>query len=187
MSLADYDRPLAKRGQKAAPLIGAAIARLDLKPDLILCSGAARTRETLALVLPPLGAPPPEVIYDDAIYMATPATLMALLRKPPGAKTPKRVMIVGHNPGLEELSEELVGGGARGRPGADGGKVSDRRPRRLYLRCTPLGRYCVRHRQAHPFHHAGAPDLTLPSALPTPSRAISDAAQRIESHADPHR
>ncbi|MEO8421641.1 MAG: histidine phosphatase family protein [Hyphomicrobium sp.] len=112
MSLADYDRPLAKRGQKAAPLIGAAIARLDLKPDLILCSGAARTRETLALALPAFGAPEPEVIYDDAIYMATPATLMALLRKPPGAKTPKRVMIVGHNPGLEELSEELVGGGA---------------------------------------------------------------------------
>ena len=72
MSLPDYDRPLAKRGRKAAPLIGAEIARLGLRPDLILCSGAARTRETLALVLPALGAPPPEIVYDDAIYMATP-------------------------------------------------------------------------------------------------------------------
>ena len=111
MSLPDYDRPLAKRGQKAAPLMGAAIARLDLKPDLILCSGAARTRETLALALPALGTPEPEVIYDDAIYMATPTTIMALLRKPPGGESHKRVMIVGHNPGLEELSELLVGGG----------------------------------------------------------------------------
>ena len=49
LSLPDYDRPLAKRGRKAAPLMGAAIARLDLKPDLIVrASGAARTRETLA-------------------------------------------------------------------------------------------------------------------------------------------
>lgn len=112
MSLPDYDRPLAKRGQKAAPLMGAAIARLDLKPDLILCSGAARTRETLALALPALGRPAPEVIYDDAIYMAPPATLVKLLRKlPTGTNAPKRVMVVGHNPGLEELAELLVGGG----------------------------------------------------------------------------
>jgi phosphohistidine phosphatase len=111
LSLPDYDRPLAKRGRKAAPLMGAAIARLDLKPDLIVCSGAARTRETLALALPALGTPAPEVIYDDAIYMATPATLMTLLRKPPGAEKHKRVMVVGHNPGLEELAELLVGGG----------------------------------------------------------------------------
>jgi len=112
LSLPDYDRPLAKRGQKAAPLMGAAIARLDLKPDLILCSGAARTRQTLALALPALGTPAPEVIYDDAIYMATPATLMTLLRKlPAGTNAPKTVMVVGHNPGLEELAELLVGGG----------------------------------------------------------------------------
>ena len=112
LSLPDYDRPLAKRGQKAAPLMGAAIARLDLKPDLILCSGAARTRETLALALPALGTPQPEIIYDDAIYMATPGTLMTLLRKlPTGTNAPKTVMVVGHNPGLEELAAELAGGG----------------------------------------------------------------------------
>ena len=112
LSLPDYDRPLAKRGQKAAPLIGAEIARLGLRPDLILCSGAARTRETLLLVLPALGSPPPQVICDDAIYMATPASLLTLLRKlPDGGAAPKTVMVVGHNPGLEELSELLVGGG----------------------------------------------------------------------------
>ncbi|MBC7832684.1 MAG: histidine phosphatase family protein, partial [Hyphomicrobium sp.] len=112
MSLADYDRPLAKRGRKAAPSMGAEIARLGLQPDLILCSGATRTRETLDLVLPALGSPMPEIVYDDAIYMATPSALMGLLRKlPAGGSAPKTVLVVGHNPGLEELSELLVGGG----------------------------------------------------------------------------
>jgi phosphohistidine phosphatase len=111
-ALADYDRPLAKRGQKAAPLMGAEIARLGLRPDLVLCSGAARTRETLALALPALGEPAPQTVVDDGIYMATPETLLALLRKlPAGAKGPKTVLIVGHNPGLEDLAALLVGSG----------------------------------------------------------------------------
>ena len=59
-----------------------------------------------------LGSPPPQVVHDDAIYIATPAALLTLLRKlPTGASGPKTVMIVGHNPGLEELAELLVGGG----------------------------------------------------------------------------
>ena len=110
LSLPDYDRPLAKRGQKAAPLIGAEIARLGLKPDLILCSGAARTRETLALVLPSLGSSVREVIYDDAIYMATPVALLTMLRKLPTGG-PMTVMVVGHNPGLEEFAGLLLGDG----------------------------------------------------------------------------
>ena len=61
MSLPDYDRPLAKRGRKAAPLIGAEIAQLGLRPDLILCSGAVRTRETLDLVLPAFSSSTPPV------------------------------------------------------------------------------------------------------------------------------
>ena len=81
--LADYDRPLAKRGQKAAPEIGAALATLGVRPDLVLCSGAARTRETLGLVLAKFGDVSPRVVYDDAIYMATPAALLSLLRKIP--------------------------------------------------------------------------------------------------------
>lgn len=108
---ADYDRPLAKRGQKAAPRMGAEIGALGLRPDLILCSSSARTRETLALALPGFGAPAPEVVYDDAIYMATPAALLTLLRMLPAAPTPSSVMILGHNPGLEELAQELTGGG----------------------------------------------------------------------------
>lgn len=111
-ALADYDRPLAKRGKKAAPRMGVEIAALGLRPDLILCSSAVRARDTLALVLPELGTPSPEVVYDDALYMATPSALLALLRKlSANADGPRTVMVVGHNPGLEELAELLVDGG----------------------------------------------------------------------------
>jgi phosphohistidine phosphatase len=109
-SLDDYDRPLAKRGLKAAPRMGAEIASLGLKPDVILCSSAVRTRETLALVLPEIGGDP-EVIYDDAIYLAAPETLLAKVRALPD--TAKSVMVVGHNPGMEELAALLVKDGGK--------------------------------------------------------------------------
>lgn len=111
-ALADYDRPLAKRGVKAAPRLGAEIAALRLRPDLVLCSAAARARQTLSLVLPALGKPSPEVVYDDAIYMASPDVLLALLRTLPSeTDAPRTIMLVGHNPGLEELAELLTGSG----------------------------------------------------------------------------
>jgi len=111
-ALADFDRPLAKRGIKSAPLMGRAIADLGLRPELILCSSAARTLETLALALPEMGNIAAKIINDEAIYMATPETLISLLRRlPEGPDMPRTVMVVGHNPGLEELADELVGSG----------------------------------------------------------------------------
>src|SRR4051794_11013088 len=100
--LDDFDRPLAPRGEKAAPEIGAALAARGLRPDLIVCSGAVRARETLGLMLERLGAPPPEVIYDDSLYMAAPGKLLkrlhAIASSFPG-NVPHHVMLVGHNPG----------------------------------------------------------------------------------------
>jgi phosphohistidine phosphatase len=110
----DFQRPLAKRGIKAAPEVGAALARLDLRPDLVLCSGAVRARETLALVLPAFGPQSPPVVYDNALYMALPDGLLTGLHaiKPDHeGKTPQHVMMVGHNPGFEELALMLVGDG----------------------------------------------------------------------------
>jgi phosphohistidine phosphatase len=113
-ALDDFDRPLASRGQKAAPLIGSALAERGLRPDLIICSGAARARQTLALVLEKLGSPTPEVVFDDGIYLAPPELLLARLRaikKGARGETPKHVMLVGHNPGMEELALMLAGSG----------------------------------------------------------------------------
>lgn len=111
--LDDYDRPLAKRGQKAAPEVGAGLSAMGLRPDLVLCSGAVRARQTLELVLERLGAPTPEVVYDDALYMASPDSLLVRLNAVASERgTPRHVMLVGHNPGLEELALMLTGSGA---------------------------------------------------------------------------
>jgi len=111
MELDDFERPLAKRGVTAAPEMGRAMRELKLKPDLVLCSTSVRTRATLALVLLELGPPPPQVEYDDHLYLATPAAMLARLRKVPD--TMHHVMIVGHNPGTHALALELTGAARR--------------------------------------------------------------------------
>ena len=88
--------------------MGAHMAGLKLTPDLIQCSTAVRARETAVLALPQVaGCPPPE--YLEALYLASPATLLAIIRRtPPAIRT---LMLIGHNPGLHELATELAGTG----------------------------------------------------------------------------
>ena len=107
--LEDFDRPLATRGQKSAPRTGAFIAERGLVPDLVLCSGSVRTRETLDLATEGWDARP-EIAFKDALYHATDPALFAALH---GAPTEKRhVMIVGHNPGMHSFALQVVGSGA---------------------------------------------------------------------------
>jgi phosphohistidine phosphatase len=105
----DFDRPLAPRGEEAAPRMGAFMAEHDIQPELILCSPAVRTRQTLHLVLPHL-KDDPTVVYQDGFYLASPSQLLARVRKV-GAKV-RHVMVVGHDPGMHGLSVELAGSGA---------------------------------------------------------------------------
>ena len=69
-TLPDRDRPLATRGVTDAPLMGKAMAERGIDPELVLCSSARRTRDTLALVLPELRVEP-KVVYEDALYHAS--------------------------------------------------------------------------------------------------------------------
>ena len=108
--LDDFDRPLNGRGEDAAPRMGAFMARRRIAPDLILCSPAVRTRQTLDLVLPHL-SDPPKVVYEDALYLASPAALLQRIRKVP-AKA-RHTMLIGHDPGLHVLAQELAGTGER--------------------------------------------------------------------------
>jgi phosphohistidine phosphatase len=109
---ADSERPLAPRGIRAAPLIGAEMARRGWRPDQVLCSPARRTRQTWELVAGELAAgalEPPPVRYEPALYLAAPAALLRLIRAaPPDAA---RLLLVGHNPGLQELAVLLAGRG----------------------------------------------------------------------------
>jgi phosphohistidine phosphatase len=106
--LEDFDRPLAGRGEKSAPLTGAFIAERGLIPNLILCSGSVRTRETLDLAMDAWRTEP-EIVYDDALYHATVPALFAKMHAAPDEKA--HVMMVGHNPGLHSFALQVVGTG----------------------------------------------------------------------------
>jgi phosphohistidine phosphatase len=106
--LDDFDRPLALRGQRSAPRTGAFIAERGLIPDLVLCSGSVRTRETLDLAMDAWRTEP-EIVYDDALYHATVPALFAKMNTAPDEKA--HVMMVGHNPGLHSFALQVVGSG----------------------------------------------------------------------------
>jgi phosphohistidine phosphatase len=109
-ALPDQDRPLNSRGVAAAPLIGRAMAQHGLDPDLVLCSPARRTRDTLALVLPELKTEP-QIVYEDALYHGTSAEMLAVLQKVASAAS--QVLIVGHNPELQQFALDLIGSGPK--------------------------------------------------------------------------
>lgn len=109
--LDDHDRPLAKRGAKAMPVVAKFMRQEKLRPDLVLCSDAMRTRATLALLLAEMGPPTPRIVYDEALYLAAPATILARIADL--AEEERHVLVVGHNPGLHALALELIGEGDR--------------------------------------------------------------------------
>lgn len=105
-SVPDVDRSLTERGRADAPRIGAWIAAHDLVPDLIVCSPSRRTRETLALAVPAFGRDV-ETAFEPAIYESTATRLLTVVRRTPARV--QRLMLVGHNPGMEELAKDLAG------------------------------------------------------------------------------
>ncbi len=108
-ALDDHDRPLAKRGVKAMPLVAKYMRREELAPDLVLCSDAMRTRATLALLLAEFDKPSPRLIYDETLYLAPPRAIVSAVSE----HEAKHILVVGHNPGLHALALELVGDGNR--------------------------------------------------------------------------
>ncbi len=105
-SQSDMDRPLAPRGKKDAPLMGKYLAENDLLPDLVLCSPAQRTRETLARLQNALSRPL-NVKFDQMIYSAGMGHgLIPLLHNMDNDFN--HTMIVGHNPAMQELVLSLI-------------------------------------------------------------------------------
>jgi phosphohistidine phosphatase len=109
-TLPDHDRPLNTRGTAEAPMMGKAMKKHGLDPDLVLCSTARRTRDTLALVLPELKSEP-KVTYVDGLYHGTPAEMLGIVHEV-GAGV-GQVLLVGHNPELQEFALDLIGSGPK--------------------------------------------------------------------------
>jgi phosphohistidine phosphatase len=109
--LPDFDRSLTERGTSDADAAGAWLVDERLHPDLVICSSAARTRQTwqaasvaLAQGDPARGAP--EVHYEDKLYYGGRTEVFDLLRAVPD--TVRTILIVGHNPTMSEVSALLI-------------------------------------------------------------------------------
>jgi phosphohistidine phosphatase len=105
-AMADFERPLNDRGRKAAELVGNFIAKQNITIDLVISSPAVRARQTIDLVLK-TAKRSPELRFDQRIYEATPTRLIEITSQIEDDR--KSVMLVGHNPGMEELLTLLVG------------------------------------------------------------------------------
>jgi phosphohistidine phosphatase len=102
-SLADHERPLSERGIRDARRMGEHLSTHDVRPDVVLCSSAVRTQQTLGLIASSLDDP--VVHIEDGLYGATPDSMLERLRGLP--ETAESALVIGHNPGLQELVLDL--------------------------------------------------------------------------------
>jgi len=105
--LDDHDRPLASRGRRASALIADHMSRNRIAPALVLCSSARRTRETLDRVSAALG--PAEILIEPDLYGASSEDLLQRLREVPDEV--ESVMLVGHQPAIQDLALRLAAEG----------------------------------------------------------------------------
>ncbi|GGQ92769.1 SixA phosphatase family protein [Streptomyces asoensis] len=104
----DHERPLGPRGRRDAPAAGRVLAGAGFLPDLALCSTAVRARGTWELAAATWDTPPP-VRFDPRLYGAGAGELVDIVRETPAEVG--TLLLVGHNPGLEELVLTLAGDG----------------------------------------------------------------------------
>ena len=102
----DFDRPLNRRGRRAAAAMGAHMASCGLIPRRILCSPAVRARETLNGVLSTLPTAP-DVRFVSALYAASETGYLTAIRA--HADDAESLLIIGHNPAIEDTALQLAG------------------------------------------------------------------------------
>jgi phosphohistidine phosphatase len=107
--VADHERPLAPRGRRDAPVMGRWLRSAGPVPDRVVCSTARRARQTWQLAGAELGASP-RVSFDQRVYGASAGELLDLAREiAPQVRT---LLIVGHDPAMQELTLALASPGA---------------------------------------------------------------------------
>jgi phosphohistidine phosphatase len=101
--LVDRDRPLTARGRRAATVVGSHLRAQGVRPNLVLCSPATRARQTLELLHL---APTAEVLIEEQLYGAASSELLARLQDIPASVN--SALLIGHNPGVEQLARTLL-------------------------------------------------------------------------------
>jgi phosphohistidine phosphatase len=110
LELADHERPLAPRGRRAAIVMAEHLRRERVRPALVLCSSALRARETLELIAPGL-VEQPAIRFERELYAASAERLLERVRAiEDGVEC---ALLIGHNPGLEDLALILAGSGEK--------------------------------------------------------------------------
>ncbi|MFZ1425691.1 MAG: histidine phosphatase family protein [Geminicoccaceae bacterium] len=117
----DHARDLSARGEAAAPMMGAWLLSRGLVPDLVLCSTARRALRTWQLAAARLD-PVPETVTCDELYLAEPPRMLDVVRRRGG--TVRRLMLVGHNPGMHVFANRLVAAG----PTAERARLAEKFP-----------------------------------------------------------
>jgi phosphohistidine phosphatase len=118
-TLADHDRPLAPRGRRAAKVMAKHLGRKGIAPELVLCSPSRRTRQTLTRIAPSMGKSA-DVQIEPELYAASAPVLLEVLHEVPDEV--ESVMLIGHNPGIQDLALSL------GRAGSKSARVRSKFP-----------------------------------------------------------
>lgn len=108
-SALDFDRTLNEKGKQDAPMVAKAFAKLEIVPDIILCSTAARTQATLELFKNELNLNAP-IVYLDELYHAAASEIYDIVQK---YLQHKKILVVGHNFGISNLANQLSIAGAQ--------------------------------------------------------------------------
>jgi phosphohistidine phosphatase len=114
--LQDIERPLSERGEGAARLMGGYLAHHSLIPGRVLCSPARRTRDTWSGIWAGLSAAmstqlaAPDVLFDGRLYGATRKGIVSVLQEQKDDRN-RTLLLLGHNPGLQETAEWLIAAG----------------------------------------------------------------------------
>ena len=104
--LEDIDRPLNRRGERNAPEMGKRLREEDRVPERLCCSPALRARATAVLLAEALGMKRQEIVVIEDLYPGTPADWLAVTRHLD--ERDKRVLLIGHNPGLTDFVNSLA-------------------------------------------------------------------------------
>lgn len=104
--MVDFDRPLNKRGEHDGRTVARYLRQHDVKPAQILCSAAQRTRQTLDLIIS--AVQPSQISFLRQLYETSANAMLDILRQQPDDS--RVLMLIGHNPGLEELTCALTDG-----------------------------------------------------------------------------
>lgn len=106
-SLDDYDRPLNKRGERDAPMMGRRLLARGARPSLIITSPAKRARRTARLIAREIGYPIEFLQREADLYLTGPDGILAVASEQDNSFND--MIVVGHNPGLTELANRLTG------------------------------------------------------------------------------